>query len=181
MLSTAGLAALTWAIIEAAERGWTGRVPLAGFGVALVALAAFVGLGAPHRQSPMLDVRLFRVGRFSGASVSIALVFFSLFGAIFFLTMYLQEVKDYDALRRRPARSPPVALGLVLGGPAVGQARRAHRHSRGRGRGADDRRRGAVPDVGRGRRHGYGLIAASLVLIGLRHGQRRWRRPRSRS
>ena len=38
------------------------------------------------------------MSRFTGASVSIALVFFSLFGAIFFLTMYLQEVKDYEPL-----------------------------------------------------------------------------------
>ena len=57
--------------------------------------------GSCAPRSPMLDVRLFRVRRFSGASVSIALVFFSLFGAIFFLTMYLQEVKDYEPPCRR--------------------------------------------------------------------------------
>ena len=46
-------------------------------------------------SSPMLDVRLFRIRRFTGASVSIALVFFALFGAIYFLTQYLQGVLDY--------------------------------------------------------------------------------------
>src|SRR5687767_11461324 len=94
VLSTAGLGALTWAIIEGGgERGWTDPVILGAFGVALATLAAFVAWGL-RTASPMLDVRMFRVRRFSGASVSIALVFFSLFGAIFFLTMYLQEVKD---------------------------------------------------------------------------------------
>ena len=42
-------------------------------------------------------------------------MFFSLFGAIFFLTMYLQEVMDYEPLDAG-LRVTPVALGLVLGG-----------------------------------------------------------------
>ena len=105
---------LTWAIIEGQD-GWTGGTVLGGLAAGAVLLAAFVAweLRAP---SPMLDVRLFRVRRFSGASASIALVFFSLFGAIFFLTQYLQEVKDYDALGAG-VRVTPIALGLILGGP----------------------------------------------------------------
>ena len=116
VLSTAGLGVLTWAIIEGGgERGWTDVVTLGGFGVALAALAAFVAWEL-RTSSPMLDVRLFRIRRFSGASVSISLVFFSLFGAIFFLTMYLQEVMDYGALAAG-LRVTPIAAGLVLGGP----------------------------------------------------------------
>jgi EmrB/QacA subfamily drug resistance transporter len=113
-LSMVGLGVLTWAIIEG-QHGWTDPATLAGFGLAAAALAAFVAWEL-RTASPMLDVRLFRVRRFSGASVSIALVFFSLFGAIFFLTMYLQEVKDYDPLAAG-LRVTPVAFGLVLGGP----------------------------------------------------------------
>ena len=56
----------------------------------------------------MLDVRLFRIGAFSGASGSIALVFFALFGSIFFLTQYLQGVMDYTALEAG-VRTLPVA------------------------------------------------------------------------
>ncbi len=116
LLSTVGLGVLTWAIIEAGgERGWTDTVTLGAFGVAVATLAAFV-VWELRSSSPMLDVRLFRVRRFTGASVSIALVFFSLFGAIFFLTMYLQEVKDYSPLAAG-LRVMPVAIGLVLGGP----------------------------------------------------------------
>ena len=113
-LSTIGLGVLTWAIIEGQD-GWTSTSVLGGIGAGAAILALFVAweLRAP---SPMLDVRLFRVRRFSGASASIALVFFSLFGAIFFLTQYLQEVKDYDALGAG-LRVTPIALGLILGGP----------------------------------------------------------------
>ena len=64
----------------------------------------------------MLDIRLFRNPRFSGASAAITLVFFSMFGTIFFLTQYLQGVLDYSALEAG-LRVTPVAVGLILGGP----------------------------------------------------------------
>jgi EmrB/QacA subfamily drug resistance transporter len=169
VLSTAGLGVLTWVIIEAGgERGWTDPVTLGGFGVALVALAAFVAWEL-RTSSPMLDVRLFRVRRFSGASVSIALVFFSLFGAIFFLTMYLQEVKDYSALAAG-LRVTPVAIGLVLGGPISAKLadRIGTRNVVAAGltivAGAMLLLSGA--DAGTG----YGIIAAALVLMGLGMG-----------
>jgi EmrB/QacA subfamily drug resistance transporter len=115
ILSTAGLALLTAAIIEAPERGWTDAVVLAGFGGALAILVAFV-VWELRTDSPMLDVRLFRVRRFSGASIAIGLVFFALFGAIYFLTQYLQGVMDYTAFEAG-VRVTPVAGGLILGGP----------------------------------------------------------------
>ena len=170
VLSTAGLGVLTWAIIEGGgERGWTDVVTLAGFGVALAALAAFVAWEL-RTSSPMLDVRLFRVRRFSGASISIALVFFSLFGAIFFLTMYLQEVKDYGPLAAG-LRVTPIAAGLVLGGPLSAEAGR-------RGSAPATVVAGGLTVVaaallllsGAGPETGYGLIAVSLVLMGLGMG-----------
>jgi EmrB/QacA subfamily drug resistance transporter len=167
VLSTTGLGVLTWAIIEG-QHGWTDAPTLAGFAVAAAALAAFVAWEL-RTASPMLDVRLFRIGRFSGASVSIALVFFSLFGAIFFLTMYLQEVKDYGPLAAG-LRITPVAVGLVLGGPL--SAKLAHRF-------------GTRSVVAAGltivagallvmssmdAATGYGVIALSLVLMGFGMG-----------
>jgi EmrB/QacA subfamily drug resistance transporter len=169
VLSTAGLGVLTWAIIEAGgERGWTDGVTLAGFGVALAALVAFVAWEL-RTATPMLDVRLFRVRRFSGASVSIALVFFSLFGAIFFLTMYLQEVMDYGALDAG-LRVTPVAVGLVLGGPL--SAKLAGRlGTRNVVAGGLAVVAGALLLMSGADAHsGYGLIAASLVLLGFGMG-----------
>jgi EmrB/QacA subfamily drug resistance transporter len=168
VLSTAGLGVLTWSIIEAAERGWTDAVVLGGFGVAAAALAGFVAWEL-RTASPMLDVRLFRVRRFTGASVSIALVFFSLFGAIYFLTTYLQSVMDYGALDAG-LRVTPVALGLVLGGPL--SAKLAGRL------GTRNVVAGGLLVVatallmlsGADADSGYGLIAASLVLLGFGMG-----------
>ena len=97
-LSTAGLTALVWGIIEAPEWGWTDprSSPRSRPRAALV--AAFAAWER-HTPEPMLDVRLFRNRRFSAASGAITLSFFAMFGAIFFLTQYLQLVLGYVGVR----------------------------------------------------------------------------------
>jgi EmrB/QacA subfamily drug resistance transporter len=114
-LSTAGLTALLWAVIEAPDRGWTDAPILAAFAAAALILAAFAAWEV-HTPSPMLDVRLFANRRFSAASGAIALAFFSLFGVLFFTTQYLQSVHGFSALHAG-LWSLPVAGGLAMGGP----------------------------------------------------------------
>jgi EmrB/QacA subfamily drug resistance transporter len=114
-LSIAGLTALVYAIIEAPSHGWTDPLILGAFAAAAVLLASFVAweLRTAH---PMLDVRLFANRRFSAASGSIALVFFALFGSIFFITQYMQFVLGYDTLAAG-VRVIPVALGIIPAAP----------------------------------------------------------------
>ena len=50
---------------------------------------------------PMLDVRFFQNPRFTAANGAITLVFFALFGSMFFLTQYLQFVLGYTRARGR--------------------------------------------------------------------------------
>ena len=114
-LSTSGLVALVWAIIEAPSQGWADPVILGAFGLAVALLAGFVAWER-HTSHPMLDIALFRNRRFSAASGAIALSFFAMFGAIYFLTQYLQLVLGFSALEAG-VRILPVAGGLVLGGP----------------------------------------------------------------
>jgi EmrB/QacA subfamily drug resistance transporter len=115
-LSTAGLTALVWGIIEAPQDGWTAPTILAAFGIAAVALSAFA-LWELRTRQPMLDIRLFRNPRFSAASSAVTLAFFAMFGTVFFLTQYLQSVLGFSALEAG-VRVLPVAAGLVLGGPS---------------------------------------------------------------
>jgi EmrB/QacA subfamily drug resistance transporter len=114
-LSTAGLTALVWAIIEAPQWGWSDARIVGAFAAAAALLAAFVAWErrTPH---PMLDVRLFRNPRFSAASGAISLSFFALFGSIFFLTQYLQLVLGYSAFEAG-LRVLPVAGALVIASP----------------------------------------------------------------
>ena len=115
VLSFAALTVLIWGLIEAPSRDWTDGLVLAAFALAAVGLVLFI-VWERRAPAPMLDIALFRNPRFSASSAAISLAFFALFGMIFFLTQYLQEVRGYTALEAG-LRTMPVAGGLILGGP----------------------------------------------------------------
>jgi EmrB/QacA subfamily drug resistance transporter len=168
VLSIAGLATLLWAIIEAPARGWTDGLVLTAFAFAAMTLVAFIRWEL-HSSKPMLDVRLFRNGAFSGASSAIALVFFALFGTIFFLTQYLQGILDHTALEAG-IRTLPIAGGLMLAAPA--SAKLAARV------GTRPVVTGGLVVVATGLvglstvdgDTAYGMVAASMALLGLGMG-----------
>jgi len=112
LLSVGGLGALVYGIIEVPARGWTDPALVASLVGAAVLLALFVAW--ERRQAhPMLDVRLFRDRRFSAASLSVTLTYFSLMGALFFLTQYLQVVLGLSAFETG-IRFLPIAAGVMV-------------------------------------------------------------------
>src|SRR4051794_13456906 len=111
-LSTLGVFALVFTIIEAPEYGWLASRSMAGFAVATVALAGFVAYES-RAEFPLLDVRLFRNARFSAASVAITFSFFALFGFIFLITQYFQILRGYGAFETG-LRLLPVALSTGM-------------------------------------------------------------------
>jgi EmrB/QacA subfamily drug resistance transporter len=113
LLSIATLVTLVYGLIEAPERGWTNPVILASF-VAAAALGAGFVRWELRTADPMLNLAFFRNLRFSIASAGIGIAFFSLFGAIFALTQYLQEAHGYSALEAGAAMVP-LAFGLLMG------------------------------------------------------------------
>src|SRR6266550_1877454 len=117
-LSVIGLVTLVYGIIEAPGKGWTSGTIIGSLVVAAVILTAFV-LWELHSDHPMLNVQFFKNPRFTAANISITLVFFALFGSIFFLTQYLQFVLGYTALQAG-LRLTPMALVLMVVAPASG-------------------------------------------------------------
>jgi EmrB/QacA subfamily drug resistance transporter len=113
------LAALTFAIIEAPDLGWSSPVVVATFAASAVALVALL-LYEPRRRDPLLDLRFFRSIPFSSA-VTIAVSAFAAFGGFLFLnTLYLQEVLDLSPLRAGLA-TVPLAVMTVVGSPLSGR------------------------------------------------------------
>ena len=88
---------LVFTVIEGPHAGWTSFRTIGGFIGAAVLLAVFV-LCERRRAHPLLDVRVFRIARFSAAAGSIAIAFFTLFGFIFIVTQYFQFVRGYSTL-----------------------------------------------------------------------------------
>jgi EmrB/QacA subfamily drug resistance transporter len=113
LLSIGALVSLIYALIEAPEKGWLDPIIVAAFGAAIVLGALFV-VWEKRTSSPMLDLGLFRNPRFAIGSMSISFASFSLFGAIFVMTQYLQFAKDYSPLQAGAAMVP-LAFGLMLG------------------------------------------------------------------
>jgi MFS transporter, DHA2 family, multidrug resistance protein len=84
-------------IIEGPQWGWASTGTLVCFTVAAVLLTLFTLLEL-RTEGPLLDVRVFKIPRFSGGALSISVAFFCLFGFIFLITQYFQFVKGYSTL-----------------------------------------------------------------------------------
>jgi DHA2 family methylenomycin A resistance protein-like MFS transporter len=96
-LGVLALAAVTLALIEGGDVGWSAPIVVAGFAVFPAALAAFV-LTERRAADPMLPPALFRHRTFSGsAAVGLALNL-SFYGQLFVMNLYFQQVRGYSAL-----------------------------------------------------------------------------------
>jgi EmrB/QacA subfamily drug resistance transporter len=119
IVGTAAVTALTYGLIEANARGWTDGLILSSFAVAAVLIAAFVMI--ERRQAfPMLPLGLLRNRTFSGANVVGALIFFGMIGTIFFLTLYLQDVRGYSPAQAGLRLLPMSGMILVFA-PVAGR------------------------------------------------------------
>lgn len=116
LLSTVGLVALLYGIIEGPARGWASATVIAAFVAGFVLLTVFV-FWERHTDHPILDISFFANPRFSAASVAITLVFFAMFGSLFFVSQYLQFVLGYSPLKAGAAIIP-VAAALMVSAPS---------------------------------------------------------------
>jgi EmrB/QacA subfamily drug resistance transporter len=121
-LLSSGIAlfALVYALIEANSKGWTSPLILGLFAVAAVAGVSFVLLEL-HQRLPMFDVTLFRNPTFAGANVVALLVSLAMFGVFFFISLFMQNVLGYSAVRAGAAFLPMTLLIIVVA-PLAGRA-----------------------------------------------------------
>ncbi len=112
VLSSIGITALVYTVIEAPNWGWGSLHTAAGFAAAAVVLAAFA-LWERHTPHPMLDVSVFANRRFSGGSLAVTAGFLTLFGFIFVITQYFQFIKSYSAFETG-VRLLPVAISIAV-------------------------------------------------------------------
>src|SRR6516225_5905194 len=120
---TAGVAALVYGLISAATPDgvshWGDAKVIASLSAAAVLLAAFAVIETRSRQA-LLPVRLLRDRTRTGAYLAYAGVGIFVFGMFFFLTVFMQTVWGYSALRTGVAYLPFTAA-LFLGAGAVAQ------------------------------------------------------------
>jgi EmrB/QacA subfamily drug resistance transporter len=117
-LVSAGLFLLTWAVIKAPTYGWgSGRT--IGFLFGAVAVLAVFALWESHPPQPLLPLRLFRSVSLSAGAVLSILLMFSLVGAMFFMTFYMENVHGMSTVMTG-VRLVPLSGTVIVGAPLAG-------------------------------------------------------------
>jgi len=123
VLSALSLFALTYALIEGHDRGWTSGLITSSFALAFILAVAFI-LVERRSSEPMIDVSLFASRVFSGGSIAIVMWGFGLFGIYFFTALYLQTVLGFSPTEAGAAFVP---MALLMAAGAVASERVARR------------------------------------------------------
>lgn len=98
LLLAATLFCLVYGVVHSESAGW-------GSAESLVLLAASVALGGifvvveQRRKAPLLPLHLFRSRSISLGVVTLLLNFFALYGVLFFVSLYFQNVQRLDAIQ----------------------------------------------------------------------------------
>ncbi len=112
LLSSIGLAAVTYGLIEAPTSGWGSPVTVGSFGAGAALIVAFV-LWDRRRDDALVDLHLFANRTFSSALGAVTAVFFAMFGVSYLLSQYIQFVQGADAFGVG-LRFLPLAIGTLI-------------------------------------------------------------------
>ena len=118
LLLTAFLFLLVWGLIKAPDYGWTSTTTIAYFAGAVVALAGFIVREAKAKE-PLLPLKLFRSVPLAAGTVLVLTLMFSLFGAMFFMTFFMENVHGTDAIGAGVHMLPLTGM-MMLGAPLAG-------------------------------------------------------------
>ena len=132
VISSAGLAALTYGVIRAGQDGWSDGIAIVTMVAGAVALAAFVAweraVSRRPNGQPLVDLSLFRSAGFTWGTALSTMVQFALFGITFAMPQFFLLVRGLDSLASG-VRMLPLIAGLALG-LGVGQRLQSPRKGR---------------------------------------------------
>jgi EmrB/QacA subfamily drug resistance transporter len=114
---TAGLSVLVYALVDATEAGWGSTQTLGLLALSAALLAVFVAIEL-RSQAPLVPFRIFRLRTLTGANVVGLLVGASLFSMFFFITLYMQQVLGYSAIKAGLSYLPLALMIIVASGIA---------------------------------------------------------------
>jgi EmrB/QacA subfamily drug resistance transporter len=114
LIGTSGLVLLVFGITQVASHGWGSVAVLIPIVAGVLALCAFAIIEWRVAAEPLLPLGLFRMRSLSAANAAVFLVTSSMFATWFFMTLYLQNVLGYDALKAGLAFLP-AGFAVVLG------------------------------------------------------------------
>jgi len=116
---TAGLSILVYALVDATDSGWGSAQTIGLLGLAAALIAAFVAVES-RSAAPLVPFRIFRMRTLTGANVVGILTGASLFSMFFFISLYMQQVLGYSAIRTGLSYLP-LAVTIVLSAGVASQ------------------------------------------------------------
>ncbi|HYJ69574.1 MAG TPA: DHA2 family efflux MFS transporter permease subunit [Nocardioidaceae bacterium] len=98
VLVTGGLSSLVYAITQAGQDGWLGGQTVGFFALAVVLLVGFVAWEL-RQAEPLMRFGLLRTRTVTGANVSGFIMGTAMFSMFLMLTLYMQQVLHYSAMK----------------------------------------------------------------------------------
>jgi EmrB/QacA subfamily drug resistance transporter len=95
---TGGLALLVYAVSNAPSHGWSSTWTITRLAIAVALLIAFLVIES-RAKDPLMPFRIFRVSTVAGANVAGLLLGIVVFSNFFLLTLYVQKVLGWSALK----------------------------------------------------------------------------------
>lgn len=117
-LLAAGLFSFVFGLIKAQEWGWGSTRTVAFLAVGLALLVVFA-LVESRTRLPLLPMRLFRNRSLSIGTVTVLVGFLAMFGVLFFMTLYLQNVHGFSPVQAG-VRTLPLSLTMMFAAPLGG-------------------------------------------------------------
>jgi EmrB/QacA subfamily drug resistance transporter len=117
--SSISIFSLVLAITKGADWGWTSALTVTLFILATEFMIAFL-LFEKMQSKPMMDLGLFKSVTFSSSVLGQCLVAVGMLGAMYLLTLFLQNVLGYSALKAALSVTPIPLTALVLA-PVTGK------------------------------------------------------------
>jgi EmrB/QacA subfamily drug resistance transporter len=112
-LVTLGLIVAVFAIVRSESLGWGSAGVLGPLALATALLALFALVETRFAPAPLLPLGILRMPRLRAANLVIALLYSGVFSMWFFLTLYMQQVLRFGALRAGLAFLP-MTLSIVV-------------------------------------------------------------------
>jgi EmrB/QacA subfamily drug resistance transporter len=109
---TAALSILVYALVDATDAGWGSTQTISLLAASAVLQAAFVVIEL-RSKAPLVPFRIFRLRTLTGANVVGLLVGASLFSMFFFISLYMQQVLGYSAIKSGLSYLP-LALTIIV-------------------------------------------------------------------
>ncbi len=119
LTAAGGLSCLLYALTKGIDWGWTDEriVLLLYFSATFIGLFIYVELTA---ENPLLDLRVFRYPSFTLSTLTIAIVTISLFTALFYIPLFVQNIRGLSAMRTGMLLIP-MALASSVTMPVAGR------------------------------------------------------------